>query len=312
MTDKIDENNIVLYDKDIDLIDLLFVIWNKKLFIGAVTSAAAIISVIFALSLSDIYTSKTLLAPASKEDSLSSKLGSISSIASLGGISLPTSSGSKTDEAIERIKSFEFFSNYFLPNIKLENIMATKKWIAQDNSLIYDEKLFDVNTSKWVRNVSYPKKVIPSDQEAYEIYKEIVSISVDKNKSFITISIDHHSPEIAKKWVDIIIYQINESMRKVDENNSQKAISFLNETAQSTNIQSLREAIVKLLENQTQILMLTNSNKYYVLKIIDSPIIPENKSKPGRALICILGTLLGSLLSVFIVLIQHFGRFSKG
>ena len=311
MINKIDENNIVHHDEEIDLSELLFIIWDKKIFIGAMTSLAAIISLIYALNLPDIYTSKSLLAPSTKEDSLSSKLGSISSIASFGGISLPSGSGSKSDEALERIKSFEFFSNYFLPYIKLENIIATKKWIPQANTLVYDEKLFNSTTSKWIRNVSYPKKVIPSAQEAFEHYKKIVSVSEDNKTSFITISVDHYSPEVAKKWLDIIIYQINESMRKVDSDNSQKAISFLNETVQSTTNQSLREAIVKLLENQTQILMLTNSNKYYVLKIIDSPIIPENKSKPSRALICILGILFGSIFSIVTVLIYHFGRLSK-
>ena len=152
---------------------------------------------------------------------------------------------------------------------------------------------------------------IPSHQEAFDVYKELMSVSQDKKTSFITISIDHHSPVIAKKWVDIIIYQINESMRKVDAEASQKSISFLNKTAQSANIQSLKEAIAKLLENQMQILMLTTSSEYYVLKIIDSPIIPEKKSDPSRALICILGTLLGGILSILIVSIRYYIEPSK-
>lgn len=306
MTDRINENDLVRHDSEIDLKELFLVIWNKKIFIGATTSIAAILTIILALSLPNIYTSQSLLAPASKEDSLSSKLGGFSSIASLGGFSLPSDGGSKSQEAIERIKSFEFFSTYFLPNIKLENIMAVKKWIPEDNTLIYNKKLFNKSTSKWVRDVSYPKKIIPSPQESFKKYKEAMSVIEDKKTSFITISIDHHSPVIAQKWVDIIIYQINESMRKVDADTSQKAISFLNETTQSTNVQSIKEAITKLLENQMQTLMLTTSNEYYVLKIIDSPIIPEEKSKPSRVLIVILGTILGGMLSILSVFIQYF------
>jgi LPS O-antigen subunit length determinant protein (WzzB/FepE family) len=33
---------------------------------------------------------------------------------------------------------------------------------------------------------------------------------------------------------------------------------------------------------------------------------PEEKSKPKRALICILATLLGGLLAVLVVLIRHY------
>jgi|TARA_B110000259_G_scaffold8037_1_gene8768 uncharacterized protein involved in exopolysaccharide biosynthesis len=308
MKDKINENDMVMYDDEIDLKELFLVILNKKIFIGVVTSTALILSIIYSLSLSNIYTAQSLLAPVSQEDSLSSKLGNLSSIASLGGFSLPSDGGSKTQEAIERIRSFEFFSNYFLPNIKLENIIASKKWIPKDDILIYDKKAFNKSANKWIRKVSYPKKLTPSHQEAYKVYKELMYITEDKKTSFITISMDHHSPVIAKKWVDIIIYQINESMRKVDSDNAQKSISFLNKTVQSTNTQSLKEAIVKLLENQTQILMLANSNEYYVLKIIDSPIIQEEKSKPSRSLICALGALLGLILSTLTVLIQYYRK----
>ena len=283
----------------IDIRDIFSIIWNKKIFFGVVTSSVAILSILYSLSLPNIYTSQSLLAPSTTDDSLSSKLGSLSSIASFGGFSMPSGSGSKSQEAIERIKSFEFFSMQFLPNIKLENIMATKGWDSKGNSLIYDNNIFNPITKEWVRST-------PSAQKAFKVYKEIMSVSEDTKTSFVKISIDHHSPVIAKKWVDIITLQINESMRKIDAEASQKAISFLNTTAGSTNVQSLKEAIAKLLENQMQILMLTTSNEYYVMKIIDSPIVPEEKSKPSRALICILATLLGGTISVLLILIQHY------
>ncbi|MDA8663307.1 hypothetical protein N9L73_07355 [Luminiphilus sp.] len=36
--------------------------------------------------------------------------------------------------------------------------------------------------------------------------------------------------------------------------------------------------------------------------------VPEEKSKPSRALICVLGTLLGGMLGMVIVLIRHYAR----
>jgi uncharacterized protein involved in exopolysaccharide biosynthesis len=302
MIEKTNKNGMVVYDDELDFKELFLVIWNKKIFIGAFTTIAAILSVMYSLSLSNIYTSKALLAPASQKDSLSSKIGNLSPLASISGISLPSDTGSKSQEAIERIKSFEFFSTYFLPNINLEDIMATKKWIPEDNILIYDSNVFNEVTGKWV------KKIEPSAQQAYEVYQQTMSVTEDKKTSFITIRIDHHSPVISKEWASIIIKQINESMRKADEDASKKAISFLNERARSANVQFLKEAISKLLENQMQTLMLTTSNEYYVLKIIDSPIIPEKKSKPSRAIICILGTLLGGMLSLMIVFTRYYYR----
>ena len=95
-------------------------------------------------------------------------------------------------------------------------------------------------------------------------------------------------------------------MRKNDVKFAEDSISYLNSAAQSTDLQSTKEAITQLLKNQIQTLMLASSNDSYVFKIIDSPIISEEKTKPSRALISILGTFLGGFFAVLIILIQHF------
>jgi len=300
------QNNFSENDYDfIDLGKLFSAIWDRKIFISTITSLAALLSVTYALSLPNIYTSTSLLAPASSDESLTSKLGNFSSLGSLAGISLPSGSASKSQEAMQRIKSFDFFKSYFLPNIQLENLMAVDKWVLETNTIVYNDDLFDTVSNKWIRETSNFKNVTPSDQEAFKVYKDVVSLSESKKTSFVSISAEHQSPVIAKKWVDIIVYQINESMRKLDSESANNSISFLKETAQSTNVQSIRDTVSQLLENQMQTLMLTSSNDAYIYKTIDSSIVPEEKSKPSRALICIFGTLMGGILSIFMVLIMH-------
>ena len=95
-------------------------------------------------------------------------------------------------------------------------------------------------------------------------------------------------------------------MRLEDVKISETYINFLNETQKNTNIQSLREVISDLLENQMQTLMLASSNESYIFKTIDSPIVPEKKSGPSRSVICILGTLFGGILSLGLALIQNY------
>lgn len=305
-----DKNYPINASNEISFFELTQIIWKSKYIIILTTLLSAVFSVYYSINLPNIYTSKSILAPVSAEGSLSSKLGAYSGLAGLAGVNL-TKESSKTQEGIERIKSFEFFSNHFLPYIQLENLLALKKWDYKENELVYDSSLFNSNTNKWIREAAYPKKIIPSNQEAFRTYKEIINISEARGSGFITLSIDHFSPYIAKKWVNIIINQINESMREIDIKNAQNSINFLNESSKSTNIQSIKEVISSLLENQMQTLMLASSNDEYVFKIIDSPIAPEIKTRPNRALICILGTILGGMLSILIVLIVNYKKFVR-
>ncbi len=294
------------YDDGIDIKELFFALWDRKFIIISITTVFAISSVFIALSLPNIYSSKALLSPSGQQDSLSSTLGSFSGLAGMAGISLPGDAGDPSQEAMSRIRSLEFFSKHIKPNINLENLIAVKEWKPNGNKLVYDDKIYDSENNKWVRKVRYPKSTIPSDQEAYNVYKRIISISEDRKTKFVALSVEHKSPYIAKKWVDLIIKSINESMREEDKNLAIKSIEFLNESSSKTNLNDIKEAMSELLEKQIQNLMFASANEFYVYKIIDSPVVPELKSKPNRALFCIVGTLLGGILSVIIALIMFY------
>lgn len=289
---------------EIHLKAFFLTIWRNKLLISFIVFITATISIIYALSLQNIYISKSLLLPSDTEQTMSQKIGGYSALAGIAGVSLDNENASKSQEAIERIKSYEFFSKHFLPNIKLEDIMAVKKWVKRDNTIIYYENQYDSKNNTWVRSPRFYSQITPSNQEAYEVYKEILTIAENKKTAFINISITHKSPVIAQEWVTLIIEQINESMRKVDQEQAQISIEFLNELSRTTKIQSIKEVISNLLENQMQTLMLTSSNEAYIFKIIDYPIIPEKKSGPQRAFIVILGAILGFIISLIYIFVN--------
>tara|TARA_B100000963_G_scaffold360959_1_gene394086 strand:- start:27532 stop:28452 length:921 start_codon:yes stop_codon:yes gene_type:complete len=300
------QQNSPYIEDQIDLKDLYLKFWKQKKLIFLITSLFAVLSVIYSLSLNNIYSSSALLVPSSKDDSLASMASLRSSFSSFSGISLIDSPATDADEAVERIKSLQFFSDHFLPEISLENLMAVDSWNYKTNKIAYKKSVFDEKNNKWIRKAKYPRQVIPSDQEAFEKFKDVVTIVVDKKSSYVSISIEHQSPFVAKNWLDIIILKINESMRLEEMELSKAYINFLNESQKSTNIQSLKEVSSELLESQMQNLMLASSNKDYIFKIIDSPVVSERKSRPNRALICILGTIFGGILSLIVAYIKSY------
>lgn len=285
-----------------ELIDLFFSKWK---FISAITLFFAIISVIYAISLPNIYTSKALLSKTNNDQSAMGMLSQFSGMASLAGISLPTDSGDRSIEAIEKVRSFEFFNNNFLPYINLHDLLATDDWDHETNTLIYDEKSYDSKKNQWIREVSYPKKTIPSAQEAYKTYKAIMNISQDVKTSFISLTVEHHSPYIAKEWADTIISEINNNMKEKDKISALKSIDFLNNQLPTVNYAEVREAISKLQQEQMKQLMLIESNEDYILTVLDSPYASELKSSPNRALICMLITIFGFMASLLMVVYRN-------
>ena len=306
-TDQLNNN----YDDEIDLRELFHVLWDKIFYIGAITSIFSLISIIYALMLPNIYQSQAVMMPMEANQGMSGMLGQYSGMASLAGISLPSESGSKAQEAIARIQSFEFFSNSFLPHIKLENLMAVKKWNQASNTLTYDASAFNSESGQWVRKVKPPTSTIPSSQKAYKQYQEIMSVSEDKKTSFVTLSVEHQSPVIAQQWVEIMMDQIDQVMRDQDRQTALQSIAYLNSLAPTVNYEEISKALASLQQEQMKRLMMVEANENYIFKVLDSPIVPEMKVKPKRSLIVILGTMLGMMLSVLGVLVLHYTRTSS-
>lgn len=290
------------YANEIDLRELFSFLWSKVLYIGITTTIFSVISIIFALMLPNIYKSEALMMPTEENEGMGGMLQEYSGIASFAGISLPSDSSSKSQEAIARINSFDFFSNYFLPRIKLENLLAVKKWNQSNNTLTYDESIFNLELRQWVRKVKPPKSIIPSAQEAYKEYKEIMEISEDKKTLFVTLSIEHESPLIAQQWVAIIMDEIDKVMREKDRQTATQSIAYLNSITPSVNYEEIKKSLASLQEEQMKRLMMIEAYTDYIFIALDSPIVPELKFKPQRLIIVLLGTLLGiiiSLLGVF-------------
>ncbi len=302
-------SEIVKINDEIDIKKLFLVFWKSKILIIFLTSIFAVSSVFISLSLPNIYTSKAVLLPANDKNSINGQLGAYSSLAGIAGINLPNTlsdSYQKSIEAIERIKSYKFFVNEFLPFINLHDLLAVEKW-SEPTGIIYDDNIYEVNSNKWVRPSNNKKSSKPSPQEAYEVYKYILEIS-ENNLPFVTVTINHQSPNIAKDWLDLIITNINSHMRELDKIKAISSIDFLEQSAEKTSLYTTKNTISGLLESQMQILMFAEATEEYVFKIIESPIAPEIKSKPSRALICILITGFGFLISLFIALINNFYR----
>jgi LPS O-antigen subunit length determinant protein (WzzB/FepE family) len=283
---------------------IINLLWGDKLKITLITFAFSIFAVVYVIQLPNVYQSTALLAPVKGENI--NPLKNYSGIAAIAGISLSSEARDPSIEAVQRIGSFEFFSKSFLPTIDLQDLMAVKNWNKQTNQILYNDT-FNSKSNTWAMTMGVSEK--PSNQEAFLIYKEIMNIAVNKETGFISISIEHQSPHIAQLWASRIYALINEKMRQETKLNVTKSINFLNIQLNQTNYTELKAAISELLKEQTQILMLAEANEQYIFKVIDSPIVPEKKKGPKRALFCILaffGAL--ALSSTYIILLDLFRK----
>ena len=297
-------------EDEIDLKELFMVLWSGKWLISAVTGVAAIASVVVALMLPNIYSANALLAPAEQSGGgMSALMQQYGGLASLAGVSLPGGEdGSRAQLGMQLMKSRAFIGDFVDRRDILPELMAVKAWDAGSGQIVFDSETYDGASKTWVREVEPPRQPAPSSQEAHKAFSAILGVSQDKQTGYVTVSVEHQSPVVAAQWVNWLVEDVNAAVKAQDVAEAEKSIEYLRDQVTNTSLADLQAVFFDLIQSQTETVMLAEVRQEYVFKTIDPAVAPEEKSKPSRALICVLGTLLGGVLGVVIVLIRHYAR----
>ena len=297
------------YDDEIDLRELFGVLWAGKVKIIAITAVFAVASVIYALSVPNQYKATALLAPAQSDGGgLSGALGQLGGLASLAGVSLGGGESGEAQIAQEIMKSWSYIEGFIADNNIAVEVYAAEGWSKGSNTLQINNDAYDVETAEWLLEDESGAIKLPSSWQLFQAFSGMLSVSEDKKSGLVSVSIEYYSPQIAKQWVDMYIESINRFMQQRQIDKVTRNINYLQEQIEKTAIAEMQEVFYTIIEEQTKNKMLAEASPDYVFVAVGPSMVPELKSQPKRALICILGTLLGGMLSVLLVLIMHYAK----
>ena len=184
--------------------------------------------------------------------------------------------------------------------------MALKRWDPINNTTLYNPKDFDEKTELGLEKLS-SQKVIPSSQESHKEFLKTLDINYDKKTGFVDISITHQSPFIAKGWLDLIINEVNKTMRSDEREKVNKALDFLERESQKVQYSEIEEAIVTLQQKEMKSLMLIEVNEEYIFRVVSSPWFLK-KSGPNKPLFLIAISLFFSILIIIFIVLRNLFR----
>ena len=293
-----------IYDDEIDLKELVLTLWEGRQTIATITGLAAIVSVIFALMLPNIYHSTATLAPASSggQGGLASLASRYGNLASIAGIDLPEGELSKKDLALEVVRSRKFARDFLKKHDLKPKLMAVDYWDADTNTLVLDDDLYDVKTKKWLEDQE------PLDVDVYGAFENALIVKEDSTTGMVELGFKSKSPTEAQRWTNWAIEDLNNAIRAKDIAEAESSIAFLREQVKSTPLAELRKVFYDLIQAQTETIMLAQVREEYVFATVDPAVVPDKKAEPSRSLICILITMLGGMVSVIFVLARHYMR----
>ncbi len=303
------ENN-AQYDDEIDIRELFSVLIAESRKIIAITTIFACVSVIYALSLPNQYKATALLAAAESDSSdLSGSLGQLGGLASLAGVNIGKRNSSEAQIAQEIMKSWSFIESFIAKNNLAVEVYAAEGWNRVVNELEINKDIYDDESKMWlIKNDTTGNVGPPSSWKLFQSFTNRLEVTEDKKSGLVSVSIEYYSPNIAKQWLDMYLAAINLHMQQRQMAKVANNINYLQAQIEKTSIAEMREVFYAIIEEQMKNKMLAEASPEYVFVAVSPSMVPEKKSQPQRAIICILGTMLGGLLSVIFVLVMHYSR----
>ncbi len=299
----------VEFDDEINLKELFSVLWARKIKIIVITAIFAVGSVFYALSIPNQYRAVALLAPIQSDSSLSSALSQLGGFTSLAVVSIGGSEASESQIAQEIMKSWSFIERFITENDLSVKVYAVEGWARDSNELIIDDDIYDTSSKAWLlEDDDNDETQPPTSWALYERFDKMLSVSENKKSGLVTVSIEYYSPEIAKEWLDMYVAAINKHMQERQVARVSNNIEYLEAQIEKTSIAEMREVFYTIIEEQTKNKMVAEASPDYVFVSVSPSMVPEKKSKPSRALICILVTLFGGMLSMLLTLLSYYTR----
>tara|TARA_B100000212_G_C27382563_1_gene537740 strand:+ start:283 stop:972 length:690 start_codon:yes stop_codon:yes gene_type:complete len=195
-----------------------------------------------------------------------------------------------TEEAAAILTSRRFIENFINDN-KLLPILFAESW--------------DKKERKWKLDLDSP----PTLLDGYELMVDSLEISYDD--SLITLELFFASQEEVAEILNSLIFDVNSYIRNRSINESEKNIAFLQQEISKTQLSASRDMLYRIVEQQTQSIMIANTREDYAFKVIDPGVKPIQPAGPNRKLIVIIATILGLVLSCLYVLFSHFISISR-
>ena len=293
--------------EEISLSSIFSVLWQNKILISVFVAFFAVISVVVAVSLPNIYKSQSKLISNKGSDSgLSALAGNLGGLAGLAGAALGGGSDDSKVQLAKELLQSRIFLKKFVDNRNILVPLIAAEGVDENGNLVINNKLYDAQANTWVRDVVPPKPVVPSAEDVFQAFEDILVVDSDKKSGVVKIELEFYDPYIAQQWLTWLIEDINEEVRLQDSLEAKDSIDYLQAATEKTDSSTMRETFFQLMEEQMKTLLLTEVRKEYVFKTIDPPSFPEEKVSPKRALICIGITLFGSVFIITIVLARHF------
>ena len=292
---------------EIDLRELFRALWAGKILISFTVFSAIVCASLYLHRAEQKFTVTYTFAPVESQQD-SPNLGGLSGLASLAGISLPSSSSS--DFIIFKfLLQSEEIGEKLLKDENLVKEIFEDEWDTDQQSFRQPP---DGSLSPYVRTLkklltgkTASEYITPNAARLSVWLKNAFNASEDRDSGFLTLSSETTKPNLIMKVMAQATFETDSLLKERFIQSSEQTMSFYQTKLSQARAREHREALAKLIAAEDQKLMLVSKGEYFVAKPVTVPAVSLEPTSPKYSLVLALSVVLGSFLGAALVLFRN-------
>lgn len=306
-------------EDEIDLFEYWDVIWQRKKMISAIIFIVVAVTIIYSIMLPNIYMAKAVIIPIEGQKGIPSGLAGMA--AQFAGISLP---GNPNVDEIKGLLGSNILKKNIIEKYDLIPLLFADGWDKEKKGWKEPGQLAGIIQwlnprfllSQVVKKVHPPpesmKKQGDNKDPGPDIYDGIralggmLKVDESRRSAGITISVENKDPQLAANLVGYILLNLKEHMSneaiRVAKANKEYLIKQLETTIDPIIKNKIYELIAAQVERET----MAGNTEGYAFKVLDPPMVPDQKVKPKRAMMVVLSTVVSAFLGIFLAFFMEY------
>ena len=290
-------------EDEIDLRELWQTVKKGKKIIATVVVFVVTLTLVYALSIPNAYTSKSVLIPASENSGPS--LGGLGGLAAMAGISIGGGGSMTPDVAFNSLLNNYAFMKEFVVNNKILEYYSDENVDKNYVFALGYRGLYELFKSE--------KEKQDLDEQVFKLVQKVqknFSISSDKKTALITVSYSDNDraypPVIINAFLkDASKYLVENNLRIINDK-----MNYFEKKLRVTEGFELRSSISGIVSKILEEKVMMQSKTYYQCDVLTtaSESYIKDKTKPKRGLILVVSFITSIILGIFLVFFLEFIR----
>lgn len=272
------------------------------------TLLAAMAALVLQVLSPPVYTASAVMGPASGgSDSLQGKLSGLAGLAGLAGVNLGRDAGIPAFEKFKFMVYSKRLGDYQAAKPGFLQEMFPKQWDAAGRRWKQPEGLGQAFRSTVNPIFGLPAWLPPGGDDIAATYDRNLGVSKVSTTEMVRMTYKDRDPERALALLKGIIADSDNLIRIDAASRAAEQADYLRGRLAQTTIEEYRDTLLKLLAEQEQTLMLTQSSLPFAAEPVQQPIVDRVPNK-RPVLYALIAAVVGFSFSAFIAIVVESWR----